>query len=273
MLLTVFAFTLHSQSFEVGVYGGLSYYDGDLGPNELILYFQTLRPAGGVLARTTVGKTIGLRLSYNYLTIMGDDAISDRRRGLSFETNVHEFAVSGELNLFRLYLFGDDFHVEPYLYGGAAWINFNPRTRYEGEWVELQPLGTEGQGLDGYPPPYELSRWALLAGGGVKLHVSPRFVIGLEMSGRKTFTDYLDDVGNQRVTYQDVLEGNGELAARLSRPSFNPDRDDPTRAYLRGGKAEDYIITGGVTLTYRFGPDVSNGHFGGRGRVKCPTFK
>ena len=93
------------------------------------------------------------------------------------------------------------------------------------------------------------------------------------MSGRKTFTDFLDDVSNQRVNYQDILEGNGELAAKFSRPTFNPDRDDPTRTYIRGGKAEDYIITGGVTLTYRFGPDVRGDRLGGRGRVKCPTFK
>lgn len=272
LLFVLSTYASRGQSFEVGIYAGLSYYEGDLAPNQIPLYVQTLRPAGGLLARANIGKVIGFRLAYNYLTIMGDDAISDRSRGLNFQTSIHEAALSGELNLFRLYLFGDDFHVEPFLYGGAGWISFNPQTKYQGKWIDLQPLGTEAQGVSGYPPPYELTQWVGLMGGGVKLHLSERFIIGLEMSGRKTFTDYLDDVSNQRMTYQDVLEGNGPLAARLSRPTFNPDKGDPTKSYVRGGKAEDYYYTGGVTLTYRFGPDLSEGRLGGRGRVKCPTF-
>ena len=32
---------------------------------------------------------------------------------------------------------------------GVGGFYFNPKAKYEGKWVSLQPLGTEGQGLNG----------------------------------------------------------------------------------------------------------------------------
>lgn len=261
---------LHSQVFEAGVYGGLSYYDGDLGPNRLELYFQTLHPAGGAFLRANVARWLSFRLAYNKMTISGDDALSGRRRNINFETEINEMALSGELNLFRLHLFGNDFYVEPFLYGGVAVYHFRPTTEYEGEIIELQPLGTEGQGLPGYGEKYQLWDWSLLGGGGIKLRLSERFILGFEGSGRITFNDYLDDVSNTTMTYQDILEGNGELAARLSRPSFDPGIDDPAKSYYRGGPAKDYVFTVGTTITYVFGTGSQYGSK--RSWIRCPTF-
>jgi hypothetical protein len=268
---------LRGQSYEIGVYGGLSLYEGDLAPNAWVLYLQTLNPAYGVFTRVNFGRWIGLRVGYNDLTISGDDAISGRRRGLNFRTDIQELAFTAELNLFRWHIFGSDkiFFVEPYGYGGAAIFQFEPMGFYDGRWVALQPLGTEGQGLRGYPDKYELTQWAIIGGGGVKLHFSPRWILGLEASGRKTFTDYLDDTSSRRTRYNDVLEGNGELAARINRPDFNPERHDPNARYQRGGPATDYYYTFGATLTYVFGPDVNKASIRGEGtgRVKCPDFR
>ena len=52
-LLTALVFTLvgtfsYSQTAEVGVFGGLSYYLGDLNPG---IHFLLAKPAWGVLAR------------------------------------------------------------------------------------------------------------------------------------------------------------------------------------------------------------------------------
>lgn len=269
-VLLLLGLSLHGQTFEAGFYGGLSYYDGDLAPNELDLYFQTLHPAGGLLLRANIARWLSFRLGYTHMTISGDDALSGRKRGLNFETDINEIALSGELNLFRLHLFGNDFYAEPFLYGGAAVYHYNPTTEYQGEIIDLQPLGTEGQGLPGYEEKYQLWQWALLGGGGVKLRLSQRFILGFEGSGRVTFNDYLDDVSNTSVTYQDILEGNGSLAAQLSRPSFNPESDDPTQSYFRGGEAKDYVFTVGATVTYVFG---AGGNYGSkRSWLRCPSF-
>lgn len=261
---------LHSQSFEVGVYGGISYYDGDLAPNRLELYFNTLRPAYGVFLRGNVIDWLALRGMYTHMEIMGDDELSNRTwRGVNFQTEINELSLMVEVNPFEWPLFGDRIQVLPYLLGGAAIFSFNPVTVIDGQELELQPIGTEGRGLLRYPEKYELTQWNLIGGGGLKIRLSDRWMLAFEGTGRITFTDDLDDVTGNTFTYEDVLNGNGPQAAELSRPTFNPDRHDPTRPYRRGGPAKDYVITGGVTVSYLFGPDIEGT---GRGDVECPTW-
>jgi hypothetical protein len=43
-----------------------------------------------------------------------------------------------------------------YLSMGAIFFKFNPKGKYLNEWLELQPIGTEGQGLPGYDAPYTI---------------------------------------------------------------------------------------------------------------------
>lgn len=268
--MLLYCLPLHSQSFEVGVYGGLSYYDGDLAPNRLSLYFNTLRPAYGVFLRANVVQRVSLRGMYTHMEIMGDDALSNRTwRGVNFRTNIDELSLLADVNLFRLYMFRDRIYVEPYLTGGAGIFRFNPITVIDDQELELQPIGTEGRGLDRYPEKYELTQWDLIMGGGVKIRLAERWILGFEGTGRITFTDDLDDVTGNSFTYQDVLNGNGQRAAELSWPTFDPNRNDPTRPHVRGGKARDYVITGGVTISFLFGPDIEGT---GRSDVECPTW-
>lgn len=261
---------LQSQSFEFGVYGGVSLYEGDLAPNSWELYFNTLRPAYGVLVRSNMAPWLSLRAGYTHMTIMGDDAISSRSRGLNFRTDINEVAFNVEINLFRLHLFGGSFYVEPYGYLGVGVFHYKPQTFYQDQWIDLQPLGTEGQGLQGYKDKYKLWVWTIPAGGGVKLHLNEHWILGFEGSGRWTLSDYLDDVSGARLIYQDILEGNGPLAATLSRPNFDPTKNNPTKPYYRGGTANDYVFTFGATLTYLFGPDLNDQ--GRNAKVKCPEF-
>ena len=90
--------------------------------------------------------------------------------------------------------------------------------------------------------------------------------------GRITPIDYLDDVSNTRVVYKDVLEGNGYMAAALSRPTFNPEKDNASKPYYRGGKARDYYSTFGVNISYRFGVHFMGGDRRRSKEARCPTF-
>lgn len=261
---------LRAQNYEFGVYAGLSIYEGDLGPSTIGKYFQTLHPAYGLFARANVVENLSFRLSYANLTLSGDDAISNRSRDLNFRNNVHEITLQGEWNVIRYYPFSNkSFYIMPFGYLGLTFFRMNPEGDFNGEYIPLQPLGTEGQGLRGRPEKYNLWNWAVPVGGGLKLFLSERWILGLEVGGRYTFTDYLDDVSNTRVVYQDVLEGNGPIAAQMSRPSFDPSSDDPTAPFVRGGPANDFYITGGVTISYVFG----HSFYGGDIRsIKCPMF-
>jgi len=271
LLLLLYCLPLRGQSFEIGVYGGLSYYDGDLAPNQLNLYFNTLRPAYGAFLRANVIRWVSLRGWYKHMEIMGDDELSNRTwRGVNFKTDIDELGLALEINIFRLYMFSDRIYVEPYILGGAGIYQFNPITTIEGKELELQPIGTEGRGLPRYPEKYELTQWAIIGGGGIKIRLAERWILGFDGTGRITFTDDLDDVTGNTWTYEDVLNGNGPQAAELSRPTFDPDRHDPAKPFRRGGKAKDYVMTGGVTISFLFGPDIEG--YGRGSGPDCPQW-
>ena len=146
-------------------------------------------------------------------------------------------------------------------------FNFNPKAENKnGEWISLQPLGTEGQGTTQFPDrkKYSLIQFAIPIGGGVKFAVSEHFNIILEYGIRKTFTDYLDDVGG---TYADpqYLAMEDMIAAQLSDRTIalqdflanNPTADitvwsqntDKQRANPNGWN--DWYTFAGITLSFK----------------------
>ena len=60
--------------------------------------------------------------------------------------------------------------------------------------MDLQPLGTEGEGFYKGEKKYNLTQLAIPIGGGFKYAISNNVRIGIEVGFRKLFTDYLDDV-------------------------------------------------------------------------------
>lgn len=264
--------SLPAQNYELGVYTGLSFYEGELAPNEFLTYVETLRPAFGFFARAHMNRYTAVRFGYNRLKVMGDDEI----KGVSgldrnFETHINELYATLEITPFYLSLFNGGMDVAPFLYGGGAFFSFNPTRTWNGQTVELQPLGTEAQGQPGYPDPYDLQNFAIIGGAGVKWVLNTEWTLSAEFGFRKTFTDHLDDLSSNLVTYGDVLK-NGDRAAAISAPDFNPDSTDPGREYRRGGAREDWYMTGGLTLSYFFGYSGTSSR-GGRGnKMKCYEF-
>jgi len=262
---------LKAQSTELGLMAGVSLYSGDLSPQEFGIYFEELSPAFGFFGRFNISQAFALRLGASLGKVSGNDANHNRLdRNLNFRSNITEFALTGELNLFKLGNYQDR-GVMPYVFGGVGVFHFNPETSFDGDYVELQPLGTEGQGLPGYEAPYKLTQLALPVGLGIKFLLNETITLGLEFGGRKLFTDYLDDVGAAQVNYFELLEGNGELAALLSNPTLKDPSPD-TADYRRGGKFNDWYYFGGATLSFRLrGNGGGRGPGGNRG-IGCPTF-
>lgn len=260
--------SLNAQNLELGLWGGASLYSGDFAPDDIGLYLETLNPAGGVFLRMNPGNALSIEFGLNLGKIDGEDGVTNDNpsRMLNFRTNITELALKANLNLVR---WGNPrgTQVVPYLMGGAGVFRFNPETNFDGNWIELQPLGTEAQGVPGYEDPYSLTNYAILAGGGIKFIFNERFTIGLELGGRKTFTDYLDDVSGTTVNYLDVLENNGSLAAQLSNPRIQ-DPEMADRDYRRGGEFDDWYYMSGVSFSFAFG---GGSGVNGRG-IGCPTF-
>ena len=244
---------MQAQDFEGGIYFGGIVYSGDLSPKILPRYTRFVEPAGGVVFRYRGRGVLGLRGSLTYGNLSGDDARSaypDRK--LSFQTNLLEAAVVGEWYLIPDNFLGDSPLITPYLFGGVAVFHFDPEAQYESGYLALQPIGTEGQGLKDFERPYSRTQVAIPVGAGLRLILSKRGSLSLELSARKLFTDYLDDVTGVTLDYNQIYEEKGELAARLSRPNISPEEAEYiSNLYRRGGDWFDAYLSLGVSYTYR----------------------
>jgi len=258
--------SVQGQRLEVGALGGYTVYSGDLSRSEFGLYFEDIGLAYGIFARYDIIKPVSLRLGINYAEVSGDDANgSNPQRDLNFRSDVFELSLVGELNLYGAASSSDNFLFVPYLFAGVGIFNFNPEGRFEDTYVELQPLGTEGQGLPGYEAPYQLTQVMVPLGIGAKMTINNKITVGFEVGARKLFTDHFDDISAAEVNYRDILRGNGTLAAQLSNKNIDPSTEvDET--YIRGGEANDWYFITGLQVAFRL-------NSGSRGGTPLDCFK
>ncbi|MCB0616062.1 MAG: hypothetical protein H6573_21835 [Lewinellaceae bacterium] len=251
--LLAWAMLVQAQDFEGGIGIGGLVYGGDLSPKILSRYTRFVEPAGSVVFRYRNRGVLGIRGSITYGNLTGDDARSAYpTRKLSFQTSLLEAAVVGEWYLIPDNFLGDSPKITPYLFGGVAVFHFDPEAQFESGYVALQPVGTEGQGLEYYERPYNRTQIAIPVGAGLRMIMSKRGALSLEISARKLFTDYLDDVTGAILDYDQIYDEKGELAARLSRPDLSPQEAEYiTNLYRRGGDWYDGYVSFGLTYTYR----------------------
>jgi len=214
----------------VGFGIGTSSYYGDMAS-----YSTPFRSTFGMMRWSVTGNytrhftpRFAARASFTYARIVGDDYKMSKNdptnirfaRNLSFRNDLKEFAVVG---IYKLTPDNRSYDRRPqfsaYLFGGIAAVAHNPKSldTLKGNWVKLQPLGTEGQGRPGYAKPYSLIQLAIPLGVGVRYKINDRFDIGAELGFRITFTDYLDDVAGNYAD-QGVFADN-PLALKMANRS------------------------------------------------------
>lgn len=264
-------FFLSAQHFEAGVLLGVSTYDGDLMPTKIKPLLKESHFAGGGFVRYNINDFVAARLSVNYAKVSGDDANMDnglQDRNLQFSSTIIEAGLMGEFNILGYQPYALQRIFSPYIFAGIVGYKFNPRTEYNGEMVDLQPLGTEGQGLELYPDRdfYKLTQHAVPIGAGVKIAINDAINIGLEVGARLLFTDYIDDVSKSYADADAIRAARGEIAADLSDRRINLEPDTNLSSVGRGNeKARDWYYITGVTLSYNF---LDNGLSGNRRRGK-----
>jgi hypothetical protein len=202
---------------EYGIWAGAANYFGDLNPG---YSFKQTRGGGGLFFRHNFSNRIAARVGVNYANIAASDAklAGDRpyqkARNLDFSSNIFEMAATCELNFFD-WKYGDVDNPRdnrkkwtPYIFAGASLFNFSSYTFYEGSRYKLEPVGTEGQKNPNTtdskgPQGYGTFAFAIPFGGGLKFALSKQWVMQIEVSSRRTFTDYIDDVSGN---YPDVSQ-------------------------------------------------------------------
>lgn len=228
------------KPIEFGATLGVSNYMGDLAKSVAV---QEFNPMGGLICRFNLSDWVTLRGNALFGQISGDDknyADNDafrKQRNLNFRSNIVEFGGTVEWN-FKGFGETQNFNPSsPFLFAGIAVFKFNPKTqfkymprdpnglplhgadlqKYDNQWIELQPLGTEGQETTKYNDRrrYALTQISIPVGMGYKKQFNGVWAWGIEMGVRKTFTDYLDDVSLDYVDNQIVGGNSGSLAAAL----------------------------------------------------------
>ncbi len=272
--------SLTAQQYEFGLLLGASTYQGDIAPTTKKSSFNDFHPSLGVFGRYNVNPYFTVRVNISYGKVSGNDAQADdearRERNLSFQSEIYEFGLTGEVNIFGYDAEGLQKRVSPYLFGGIAVFHFNPETNYLGQLVELQPLGTEGQGMEGFQEKYKLTQFAIPMGVGVKVAVNKRLNLGVEAGARMTFTDYIDDISTDYVNFSQLARGNGDLAAALGNRTGEylgtEPVDVPTGTQRGNPRVDDWYFIAGVTVSYNiFGNGGGLGHRG-KDNLGCPKF-
>jgi len=259
LLCVAATFTVSAQT-ELGLNLGVSTYNGDLSPETEIEALLNAQSSLGAYGRIDVGSMLAFRAFVQQSKIQGSDENRTNnlvQRNLNFRSNILEMGVVAEI-----YPIGTDRVVAPFVSIGASVYNFKPETEYNGRWVELQPLGTEGQGLPGYAAKYSLTRFAIPIGMGVRYPMGDNFVLGAQISGRLTFFDHLDDVSGNYVNYYELLQGNGSLSAAVADRTGEFNNTDPRNiptGSRRGNPTDnDWFYTATITIGYRLGSGLFN---------------
>lgn len=226
--------------FIVGV--GAANFLGELGGANQIgtffvkdLEFKATRPSAQIAIRYKFNNRMAVKGGVYYQLLNGSDKLTKEpyrhNRNLSFRANVIE--LSGQFEFFLTkeqqgsrYKIKNakgvkNYDFQAYLFLGVGGFYFNPQAKYKGRWENLQPLGTEGQGLPGGPTK-KYSRFSVCIpyGIGLKEAITKEWAVGLEIGIRKTFTDYIDDVSGVYYDNAALRAARGDMAADLADPSL-----------------------------------------------------
>ncbi len=220
-------------------------YFGDLAPKSSIgsTDISFTRPGISAFAEYKYASRISFRANLEWGTLRADDFESADPaddlakyryiRNLHFRNQIIELSVVGKVDLFTnrgTYLSRPLFN--PYVFGGLGVFFHNPKAiapeldqvglplDEAGQWVALQPLGTEGQYSDSYNvKPYSKIQISLPVGIGLTYRLMDNLDFGFEIGYRVLFFDYIDDVSN---IYVDLGALDSPLAKAMSDRSQEP---------------------------------------------------
>lgn len=288
----------------VGISVNALNYFGDISPmpNRLSTDIAYTRPGFGVSYTHKMGPLFKIKVEmlYGAFSASDDESAVDRsavaryrlNRNISFRNRVEELSITTMFDLFHHHGFYLHRHEwVPYVYAGGSVFHHNPQGRVPatdlnnvpfpnaGEWVDLQPLGTEGQfsKLDKTDAnygikPYSRIQVALPIGAGLRIRWNQTMDIWFELSFRYLFTDYIDDVSRNYVDLgvlkSDLARSMSYRTNELGPPSPSYDyvgRDGKTYTVLAGygseqtgnfrggGKDNDILMFTTVRLTHIVG--------------------
>jgi len=255
----------YTQQGEFGLAVGGGHYFGDLNTRAAL---NRPKFSAGAFFSKQFSNYIGLKIGVNYARLGYSDVYSDnetqKRRNLSFNTNLWEFAVTGDFNFFKFYPGVEGFNYTPYVSLGVGVFSYDPFAFLGEEKYFLRPLGTEGQGSAAYPERKFYSSMGLCVpiALGFKYNFSQKTNLFAEVGYRFTNTDYLDDASSTYApdAFQPLPNGLPSPAMLLSDRSYETGTPIGVKGRQRGNSSQkDAYVIAQIGVSF----NISS--------YKCPT--
>lgn len=276
----------------------LNYY-GDLAPkpSRFSTDISFTRPAIGLSFSHRFGPRYTLTGNFMYGTLRGSDANSADesdaengvfryQRNLSFRNRIKELSVVAVFDLFENQAsYISRAQWTPYAFVGVAGFHHNPQAQapattlngtplaQAGEWVDLQPLGTEGQNSDladtdvnAGIKPYKLIQVAIPFGLGARFRINEVMDFSAELAFRYLFTDYIDDVS---ANYVNLDKLDNDLARSMSYRTWEV-KGTPPPVGAGGADSGGYVVWSGYGHEHK---DSLRGNKDDRDIFMVTTFK
>ncbi|HEU4716262.1 MAG TPA: DUF6089 family protein [Bacteroidia bacterium] len=261
--LFLLPFIAHAQYYwDIGISTGASNYLGDMGGKQLtrrdfvsdMKMSQTHMTTTG-LVRYKVNPFFSVKADIGWARISGDDRLSSNPgrngRNLSFRNDLFEAAAQAQFCFYEINDLGRTFKhknsFRAYVGLGAGMVYNNPKALYNGNYVALRPLMTEGKR-------YTAVTGIIPASMGFYFTMNKQWRIGWDFTWRTTFTDYLDDVS---TVYADPSTLSSATAAALANRTHEKTNIDPAFAenFTPGSKRgdpthNDSYLTTSIDLSY-----------------------
>lgn len=219
---------------------GIASYVGDL-INSNTAFSQSSYSINAGLSYPIV-RHLNARFDVGFHNVQGYDSKTGGahpERNLSFRSNILEFSLGVEYTVMNM----DKHRFSPYLFAGIGAFHFNPRAYYgSGGTHKLRELGTEGQGLPGYPGLYSTMAVEYPMAIGVKYVISKKIMLMGEFCYRPSGTDYLDDVSTY---YPDktLLDARNPSTSKFTYRGQGPYPKNPTLKRGDAGNKDGYYTT------------------------------
>lgn len=249
-----FAQNEYIQQGEFGVTAGAAHYFGDLNNRAA---FNRPKPALGIFFRKQFGNYVGLRVAGHYAQLGYSDIYSknefQKRRNLSFNTNIFELSLQGDFNFFKFSPNDANNGFTPYITFGVGLFSYDPYAYYHNQKYFLRPLNTEGQTFYKDRKAYSSMGVAFPIGGGVKYSLTQNINLSFEVAYRFTLSDYVDDVSTTYVGIDKFPAPNGQpsIAGILQDRSFETGERIGLEGRQRGfSKQKDSYVFAEVGLSF-----------------------
>jgi hypothetical protein len=226
---------------------------------------------------------LAVRAGVMWLRVYGSDTettcASRKARNLNFRSDILSFGAHLDYYLLKereipryassSMMAANRFAV--YFTVGFSMFHFNPQGELDGQWYDLQPLCTEGQGTSftyekkigsGSQPyttlsaPYKLLAAEIPFGFGVKYQINKKLSLCLEGAYHVTTTDYIDDCSSNYFNWDESgFTPPSELTTQFADRRINTDgsKASPAKTGEKRGNSgyNDAFVTFIVTAHYR----------------------